>query len=134
MKKLLFILLGLALAAPAFAQNLSPGVLVCNRTFQVSQGAVALTRIIQASGQVISLCGWTINTGAAASTTQFQFGTGTNCGTGTTVLTPAFSLPANFNLVDHPGNANISLPSNNDLCLVTTGAGPTQVLVYYTIQ
>jgi hypothetical protein len=124
----------LALACSARAQNIGPGPLYCNASFQVSQGAVALTRIVAAVGKVISLCGWSVNAGAAAGTAQLEYGTGTNCGTGTIAVTPAYALGINGVLVDHPGAANFSLPQGADLCLVTTGTGPVQLVVYYILQ
>lgn len=132
MKKLgaALLFLGLVFAAPAHAQV----GLACNLTFQVSQAATALTKIVTSSNRVITICGWVFNSGAAASTAQLEYGTATNCATGTTAITPAFSLGINGILVDHSGVPNISLPNNNDLCLVTTGTGPMQVLIYYTIQ
>jgi len=113
---------------------------ICTNTFQVSQGAVALTKIVSGvSGKTINVCGYVGNAGAAAGTFQLQYGTGTNCGTSTTALTPAYSLAINGVLVDHgAGNANISLPQLiggvlTDLCLVTTGTGPVQFLLYYGV-
>ena len=134
MKKLgaaLLIYLGLVCAAPAQV-GLAP--FACNLTFQFSQAATALTKIITSSNRVITLCGWAFNSGAAASTIQLEYGTGTNCATGTTAITPAFALGINGTLPDHPGFPSFSLPSNNDLCLVTTGTGPAIGIIYYTIQ
>jgi hypothetical protein len=129
MKALLWLLL---LCGAAFAQG-QP--LICNRTFQISQGAVALTKIIAGvSGQVISLCGWNAGAGAAAGTFQLQSGTGVNCGTGNATVTPIYSLGINGVQVDHSIYASISLPQGNDLCLVTTGTGPTTLIVYYLQQ
>jgi hypothetical protein len=115
-------------------QAVGPPAIGCNQTFQVSQAAVALTKVITSGGRVISWCGWALNAGAAAGTAQLQFGTGTNCGTGTTVLTPAISLGINGAFIDHISIAHVSLPLNNDLCLVTTGTGPTQVMLYFSIN
>jgi hypothetical protein len=134
MKKLcLAILVYLGLASGAFAQvGLAP--FACNQIFQVSQAAVSLTKIVTAGTQVITLCGYTYNTGGAAGTMQLEYGTGTNCATGTKAITPAWSLGVNGVLPDHPGFVTFSLPNGNDLCLVTTGTGPNLVLVYYTVQ
>jgi hypothetical protein len=132
---LLFLLL--CFPFPAKGQVVGGQPLICTKTFQVSQGAVALTRIVTGvSGQVISICGWDVNAGAAAGTWQLESGTGTNCGTGTTVITPAYALGINGVQVDHPTYASISLPQltggvTTDLCLVTTGTGPIQFLLYY---
>ena len=131
-------LLGLLLACPAEAQLPVGGqAVVCSQVFQVSQGAVALTRIVQGITNLsISICGWDVNAGAAAGTWQLQYGTGTNCGTSTTTLTPAYSLGINGVQVDHPPFASTTLPRqisgvNTDLCLVTTGTGPMQFILYY---
>lgn len=128
----------LALTIPSHAQVVGGQQIVCNKFFQVSQGAVALTKIISGvSGTTISLCGWSANAGAATGTFALSYGTGTNCGTGTTSITPVYSLAINGVLVDHPGLANIGVPQVNasgvlqDVCLVTTGTGPLSIIVYY---
>lgn len=129
----LFILIGLASAASAQVPA-GPNPIYCNQRFQVSQGAVALTKIVtNVSGKQITYCGWALNAGAATGTAQLQFGSGTNCGTGTTALTPAISLGINGTYVDHPPIGGFSLSRGIDLCLVTTGTGPMQVTVYYGI-
>jgi hypothetical protein len=141
MKKLLLaLLLALASAVPAASQP-SPGsgqLVICNKTFQVSQGAVALTKIVSGvSGTSINICGYVANAGAAAATFSLSYGTGTNCGTGTTTIVPVFALGINGSIVDHQANANVAIPSvnasavPNDLCLVTTGTGPLAIVVYY---
>lgn len=136
MKKLALGLFALLLAfSPARAQNtIGPLGIGCNKSFQVSQAAVALTRVVTAAGQTISWCGWVLNAGAAAATAQLQYGTGTNCGTGTTSITPVFSLGINGVLPDHVPVAHFSLPMGADMCLVTTGTGPMQVQLYYSIN
>lgn len=128
-----------ALLGSAAAQSGGQPV-VCTQTFQVSQGAVALTKIVSGvAGKTITICGYVGNAGAAAGTFQLQYGTGTNCGTSTTALTPAFALGINGVLVDHGANlGNITLPQQTggvitDLCLVTTGTGPVQFLLYYGV-
>lgn len=135
MKKLL-LAVALLWAAPAAAQILPsgpPGVPACNATFQVSQGATALTQIVSAkAGASIYVCGYVFNAGAAAGTAQLEYGTGTNCGTGTTAMTPAFALGVNGVLADRASfGSGLATPPGNALCLVTTGTGPMQVLIYY---
>jgi len=135
-KLLLALLLVLASAVPAAAQP--PGGIVCNKFFAVSQAAVVLTKIISGvAGQNISLCGFVYNSGAATSTVGLSYGTGTNCGTGTTVFVPVVSLPINGLLVDKGDFASMGVPTVNgsgvpiDLCLVTTGTGPAVVVIHY---
>lgn len=130
----LFILLGLTGAASAQAVAVGGPSIACNQSFQVSQAAVALTKIVSSvANKQIAICGWSFNAGAAAATAQLQFGSGTNCGTGTTSLTPAISLGINGIWVDRQAVAWTSLARGIDLCLVTTGTGPAQVTVYYGI-
>ena len=137
-KLLLALLLALASAVPAASQ---PGgqPLICTKTFQVSQAAVALTKIVSGvTGTSINICGYAANAGAAAATFALSYGTGTNCATGTVSITPVFALGINGVMVDHVTGANIAIPSvnasgvANDLCLVTTGTGPLGIIVYYT--
>ena len=137
MKKLALLALLLSCGA-AQAQVVGGQQIVCNKTFQVSQAATALTKIISGvSGTTINLCGWAANAGAATATFALSYGTGTNCGTGTTSITPVYSLAINGVLVDRSGIANIAVPQQNasgvlqDLCLVTTGTGPLAITIYY---
>jgi hypothetical protein len=136
MKKLLLaLLLVLASAVPVASQ---PAVFGCNKVFSVNQAAVALTRILTGvSGQHIDICGLSLNAGAAAGSASLSYGTGSNCGTGTVTLIPAIALGVNGIFVDHIAVPHIPVPAVNasgtpiDVCLVTVGAGPTTVILYY---
>src|SRR4029077_13012621 len=141
MKRLLLaLLLALASAVPAAAQP-TPGsgqLILCNKTFQVSQGAVALTKIVSGTlGTSINICGFSANAGAATATFSMSYGTGTNCATGTVTVTPVISLGINGFFIDHQASAGFAIPSvnasnvPNDLCLVTTGTGPLAFILYY---
>lgn len=124
---------GLILAASA--QTVGPPPILCNQSFEVSQAATALTKIVSnVSGKQISFCGWAFNSGAATSAAQLEYGSGTNCGTSTTALTPSIALGINGAYVDHSTYASLSLAQGTDLCLVTTGTGPAAVTVYYSIN
>lgn len=137
MRKLALSLLALlCLSVAAHAQGGQP--IICNKFFQVSQGAVALTKVVSGvAGSSISLCGWAANAGAAAATFSLSYGTGTNCGTGTTTIVPVIALGINGVFIDREPNANIAIPSvnasgvANDLCLVTTGTGPLSIMIYF---
>jgi hypothetical protein len=138
MKRLLLLLAILLAPAIASAQAVGPSGPACNKSFQVSQAATILTKVVSGvANQSISLCGWSANSGGAASTWQLQYGTGTNCGTGGTAITPVYSLAINGVQIDHQGSAFISLAGGAapaDLCLVTTGTGPLQIMIYYSQQ
>jgi hypothetical protein len=133
----------LALCAGALAQGGSPigppNTIGCDMIFQVSQAATARTKIVSGvTGQSISVCGWTYNSGAATSTATLSYGTGTNCGTNTAQIYPTISLPINGVYLDHVQWAVITLPIfagvSSDLCLTSTGTGPANVTVYYSQQ
>ena len=139
MKRLLLaLLLALASAVPAASQPGSAQPTICNKFFAVSQGATAITRIITGvASQNISICGFVYNSGAATSTGTLSYGTGTNCGTGTTTLIPTISLPINGLLVDRGDFASIPVPAVNasgvpiDVCLTSTGTGPFVIILHY---
>jgi len=75
-----------------------------------------------AAGKSIYITGWDVLVAAADSVT-LEYGTGTNCGTGTTALTGAYNFAANGGLVAG-GNLGIvfKVPAGNALCIVTGAA------------
>jgi hypothetical protein len=83
------------------------------------------------AGNTIFICGFTIGASAAVNV-GLVYGTGTNCGTGTTKITPAFQFIAAGFLVDDPGNFNgLSVPAGNNLCINASGAVAVQAIIYY---
>jgi hypothetical protein len=62
----------------------------------------------------------------ATSVVTFSYGTGTNCGTGTTVIGTAMTFSAGQTLSIGTGNGAVMvIPSGNDLCAtVATAAAP----------
>jgi|SRR5215831_5293229 len=106
--------------------------IICNDTYAGTPPANSTTKIISnVTPQIISICGWEANAGAATVTWQLIHGTGTNCGTGPVVLTPVFYLAINGIQVSRSPYAQISLPPGKDLCIVTTGTGPLEFFIYY---
>lgn len=106
--------------------------IICNDTYPGTPPANATTKLISnITPQIISICGWEINAGAATVTWQFVHGTGTNCATNQVILTPVFYLAINGIQVSRSPYAQISLPPGRDLCVVTTGTGPLEILIYY---
>lgn len=105
----------------------------CTHSAQYA-GTAGTSKLVSGTAtQGIYVCGFAV-TASVASTFQLEYGTGSNCGTGTTTITPAFSLPANGSLVDHQTYyAGIpAVPPGNDLCVVIGGTGPAPDIVYYT--
>lgn len=86
---------------------------------------VALT-----AGQTIFVCGFNFSmTGTTAPTFQFEYGTGTNCGTGTTVLTGVYAADITATIGQYIyGGGEMTIfatASANALCIVTGGTGPS---------
>lgn len=120
----------------ARAQQL--GSIYCSQNAQYAASTNGSTRIFQASAtssSSIFICGYVINVGGTATNVGLQYGTGTNCGTGTTALTPSFVLPIAGQIKeDSPIFRGLSVPPNKDLCIVTSAGNPVQAIVYYTYQ
>jgi hypothetical protein len=125
-------LLALLCGGPANAQTVGPPALYCNKSFVISVGATSLVQVVAAvPGQAIHICGYDLNAGAAAATFQLTVGTGTNCSTNVTNVTPVFTLGVNGVLVSRPGDVWFSSIQGAQLCYVTTGTGPLNAVVSY---
>ena len=86
-----------------------------------------------ATGKAIYVCGFTATVGAS-STIQFEYGTGSACGTGTTALTGVFT-PATAALLSLTGEGTkITAPASNALCAVSTGTGGINGVLTYSAQ
>lgn len=122
-----FILLALAGARAQVGPANQP--IQCNASAQYSSSTAGTTQLVPlVTGKAIYICGWDVSA-AAGSTVQFAYGTGANCGTGTTNITPAFT-PTNTN-DSSPFFRGLLVPLSNALCLVQTGAVAVQALVFY---
>lgn len=110
-------------------------------TFQKQSVAVAAgaagtsQQIALQIGQSIYVCGYQLSQVATAGTLQWVYGTGTNCGTGTTNLTGAMGVTASQPFSYGTGGATVmKVPQGNELCLTTTGAGGTAAGIVTYIQ
>lgn len=140
-----FLALALLLAVP-LRQAAAQGTSIprsCNAAVLYDASTNGATQLVpppsgnqSRAGNTIFICGFTIATNAA-STVGLVYGTGTNCGTGTTKITPAFAFAATTagiaSIIDDPGNFNgLSVPAGNNLCISVTGTTPAvQAIVYY---
>lgn len=107
----------------------------------VNQGGAATTQLVAAPTQnsafgpntlaQIFVCGYQFT---ATGTYQFTYGTGTNCGTGTTNITGAMVTVASPAVNQSPQfeGAVIAIPAGNALC-ITSGAAATG-WVFYAVQ
>lgn len=103
------ILLVLATAATNFAASVP-----ASQSAAVNDSASGLTQIVAASGsEAIFVRSYTVVVNAAV-TVQWEYGTGTNCGTGTTALTGPMSFAANGGAAPH---GTLFVPAGNALCL-----------------
>jgi len=87
-----------------------------------------------AANKIVHVCGFDASFGATT-TAQLEYGTGSACGTGTTVLTGTYA-PATGTLWE-AGNGNSTFTktiASNALCLVSTGTGGIQGVLTYVQQ
>jgi hypothetical protein len=122
---------------PTEAQVGPPNQILCNKGIINTANPVALTQIVAGvPGQAIAVCGWHATTTVTAtnSTFQLEYGTGTNCGTNTTSLTPAINVASTAPSADHVDFAHLGLPAGASLCLITAGTTPNIELLVYVSQ
>lgn len=123
------------LIAPAVAQGVSPAQMFgCNQAVIYDAATNGSTKLVTGTAsQQIYVCGWNIFA-AGTATVKLTYGTGGTCGSGTTSVTPAFSLTTQTQNVDRtPFYGGIKpVPASNDLCLTTSAGVAVQAVVYYT--
>ncbi len=109
---------------------LVPGVAKSSATISLTATAQLVALV---SGQTVYVCNasFTAATGTAA-TYQFQYGTGTNCGTGTTNLTGTMIGGSPISL--GWGGTSIKTGASNALCLALGGTTPSAQGVVTYIQ
>lgn len=118
------LLLTLGLASAALAQ--SPVVPSTSTQISVAGTVAASTRIVTGvTGKQIYVTALMLIP-VATSVVTFTYGTGTNCGTGTTSLTGAMTFAAGATVMHGSGNGAVFvLPRGNDLCItIATAAAP----------
>lgn len=135
MKRLLIILAALLISTPAvFAQTMNRPCHTSNGTncipefgaalsIKIDSAAATTTELIAlTAGQRIYITSWDV---MAAGTTNVKlvYGTGTNCGTGTTDLTGAYPLIAQAGISKGSGLGAILFPLvSNAVCISNSGA------------
>ena len=136
MRKLVAALsLSLALcAAPARAENtIGPTnqVLCSQLATQASSIASLQTLVAGVTGKTIFICGWHVTSSAATvSTFQLSYGTGTNCGTTNTNITPAYNIINTAPSTDHVSIATLNIPVGTNLCIISSTTS-LQIGVWY---
>lgn len=117
-------------AVPANAQlsgavssgNLT-GIIQADNSAPVNISTATTTQIVGlVSGKKIYVLNYALIAGAADNVT-FEYGTGTNCATGTTALSGALPIAANGGATDGGGLGPILIvPAGNALCILTSAA------------
>jgi hypothetical protein len=104
-----------------------------NATAAINVSTATTTQLVAlSSGQVIHVTAASVIAGGTGNLT-FVYGTGTNCGTGTTSLTGAYPLIANAGLSIGSGLGPVLVvPAGNALCVTTSAAVQMSGHVAYT--
>jgi hypothetical protein len=107
----------------------------CNQSASYDTNTSGSTKIVSgASKTVIYICGYTIVSGGTANV-SLKSGTGTNCGTGTAAVTPAYSMVAQNRVSDDsPVWRGLLVPTGQDLCINSSAGVAIQAIVYYTAR
>ena len=109
------------------------GVVACDSSAQLTISTATTTQIVAlVAAKTIYVCGFVIN-GAGATTAKLVYGTGTNCATGLTNLTPAFTLATGSNVTLGGALGYVmKTASANALCVTNSAAIAANVFVTYT--
>lgn len=115
--------LGLGPWAPLLAQVGPPNTIQCNQVAALTAGPIVITQIQAGlTGKIITICGWHITNTGASGTFSLSYGTGTNCGTGTTTIVPPLNVTSSAPSADHVDFASLSIPAGNALCITPSVA------------
>lgn len=99
-----------------------------------TNGATQLVAL--SSGKTIYVCSYSFTSSSTtANTLKLVYGTGTNCATGQTAMTPGYVLQAAASTGPigkvSPNSAGLQTAASNALCVLTNAAQPAQVEVSY---
>jgi hypothetical protein len=119
--------------AAAMAQATGP--IYCNRSVLYTSASTGAQQVIAATNnQAIYFCGFTI-VGGATGTTQLSYGTGTNCGTGNSPITPTYSVVSGTLIADAPANfRGLLAPAGSAACINNSVASDAAWILYYAQQ
>jgi hypothetical protein len=109
------------------------GIIQANASVPINISAAATTQLVAASGSTkIYVTSYGVIAAGTGNIT-FEYGAGTNCGTGTTALTGALNLTAQAGVTQGSGLGPILVaPAGNALCALTTAAVQMSGSVAYT--
>ena len=112
----------------------------CDKWAVGSTSTSGLTQIVAANPNVpIYVCSFFVNSASATVVNaQLQYGTGTNCGTGTTPfslvvpMSASGSTPTGQNIAPPP-NVYWGTPNGNSLCINLSAAQTVNWQIHYTV-
>lgn len=114
-------------------------VVSCNNVAIINTSSSGTAQLVAlASSKAILVCGWKISTSSASATNvSLTYGTGSNCGTGTTTMSDTIRFPAGVTgLQGHvalsPFYNGLTTATSNALCVTNSAAVQIDGLVYYT--
>ena len=102
-----------------------------------TNGATQLVGLV--SGKIVYICSYAITSSSTtANTIKLVYGTGTNCATGQTAITPGVVVEAVSSAGPAgkviPNSAGLQTIASNELCVLTNAAQAAQVEVSYVQQ
>lgn len=109
------------------------GPVTCDSSVALSMSSVTTKQAVaQSPGKSVYVCGFVFNADGKVEVRLVQ-GTGSNCGTGQSNLTPPFNLTAGGSIALGGGVGRL-LKSNagSAVCVASSTKQPTNVLVIYT--
>jgi hypothetical protein len=121
-----------ALEGAVSGGNLAP-LIQANASVPISISTAATTQLVAASGSArIYVTAWDVVAGGVG-TIKLEYGSGSNCATGATALTGAYTLTAYSGNAIGTGLAPVFVvPAGAALCAVTSAAAPMNGSVTYT--
>lgn len=117
-----------ALVGPAHALD-------CTQSTFYDASTSGATKLISGiATQRVFICGYTL-VGGGTATVKFETGTGTNCATNETAITPAYTMVSGTVIPDNPGVfAGLVAGPALDFCIKTSAGVAIQALIYYKQQ
>jgi hypothetical protein len=114
--------------------GLLTGVTVCDTDAKLDMTTATTTEIVAlTSSRKVRVCSYTVEVSGTAVVT-FKYGTGSNCGTGTTALGPAWDLTAQTGLSHGTGFGEVfRTPVSQALCVTSSAAVNVHVWVNYAV-
>lgn len=129
-------LVSAALIVTAYGQGTSrhlTGMTACTASAVYDASTNGATQLVAlAAGKTIYVCGYTLFSGGVANV-SLVYGTGANCVTGQTAMTPAFQLGSQVGVDDASSYyRGMATAAGNALCIKTSAGVAVQALVFYT--